>query len=1278
MKYKIILILSICINNAFAKVNTLTNSMQSLDSTQLEQLKKTNPNTYMKLAYDLGLTSFTPKKQVDLSKYVEKQGANIITIGPDAACDGTYFAMKALIETAPDGSEVHIASGTYSGDLANFNIVDKSITIIGGYSQDCQTLNSSAKTTISLTNAADEVIDVFPSSTEITVNLVNLVIEGGANNNGGIYIHNGSNATGRAKVYISNSVVRNNHGEQSGGIKIEGGSLFVESGSSIQSNKSDANGGGINCLDSEVFIANSIIGFNSADDNDSSSGDGGGVFLNNCDLLFHSYNQEESGIAFNTAINGGGIFATNSSEVFLVGQDSSLAFNQASFSPLVGGYGGGINIEDNSQLSIFSAKVEGNRSFYGAGVYIGTNSSLLTGRNFATLEECTSAQCTRIVNNEAISDDTNIAYSFAGGIYAESTADVTINQAWISGNKADFSSALSFKANNSSVKHSMIINNTTNAKPLGNIAATVGIQSGPHVDFMFNTLAGNVHGDISAPVLSVSGVVSSANIIANIIQDNTFVTAPLSVEVNNIATVVDCKYNLLEANTAVDECNHISNLDVGNEAAFVDAANNNFHISSQSLAIDHASAVPTAVDERDIDNDVIIIADAGADEAPINRVGINGGTCSYSTINEALLDAVDGDILYLKPSTYNETLFLFKDINLNGASQDCTSPIADNTSNTVIIDGTGVTDNTALLVIQGNKKITLNNLTVQNSSRGGISKNDTDIGDNDSDLILTNVNIFSNTSNFNGAGIKAGKYARVELRGDTNISNNFTFTQGSKGGGIYVDTGGTLKIFDNVTIGKANQENIAGNGGGVYINSATIEMHDNSQISANSAFLGGGVYLNGEQSLFVSFPGTSMRLNQADDGGAVYSHNASVSGSVKYVANTALNFGGAVYIERNNGNSYIDWFDADFEMNHSQDAGGAIYIKGNIDNISTRIILSKVSFINNTAVNKGGALFLGENNEVITSGSLSCQEHTGIGFDFCSQFVGNSTVDVLGKGGAIYNKGVLRIDKTSFKQNKASNGSIIYFESFDGIYRPSLYMRSSLISENFESAALHSEDVVSASVFSSTMVDNFKSISISGGLSLYRSIIWGDDTSSSIDGQFSGECNIDEFGILSDNMQDPLFETDVNGINYLLSVNSPAIDKCQTAVGGISDLLGNSRSLDGNYHASSNEGDMGAFVYIPSGSKQLSVTKSGTGTGTVISQFGDINCGSTCSDEYPLGMLVTLQATADTNMQFVGWSGSGCSGTGNCTVLVSEERNVTAQFNTVAPLQELIFINGFE
>ena len=75
----------------------------------------------------------------------------------------------------------------------------------------------------------------------------------------------------------------------------------------------------------------------------------------------------------------------------------------------------------------------------------------------------------------------------------------------------------------------------------------------------------------------------------------------------------------------------------------------------------------------------------------------------------------------------------------------------------------------------------------------------------------------------------------------------------------------------------------------------------------------------------------------------------------------------------------------------------------------------------------------------------------------------------------------------------------------------------------------------------------------------------------------------------------------------------------------------------------------------------LSVTKSGSGNGSVISTPSGIDCGTTCTANFDSGTVVTLSAAGAANSTFTGWTGA-CSGAGACTVTMGAARNVTATF----------------
>lgn len=75
----------------------------------------------------------------------------------------------------------------------------------------------------------------------------------------------------------------------------------------------------------------------------------------------------------------------------------------------------------------------------------------------------------------------------------------------------------------------------------------------------------------------------------------------------------------------------------------------------------------------------------------------------------------------------------------------------------------------------------------------------------------------------------------------------------------------------------------------------------------------------------------------------------------------------------------------------------------------------------------------------------------------------------------------------------------------------------------------------------------------------------------------------------------------------------------------------------------------------------LTVTKTGTGRGTVTSNGDEIACGGRCSSVRPHGDTVTLTATAEEGSVFTGWKGV-CTGIDDCNVTMTQARSVTATF----------------
>jgi hypothetical protein len=90
----------------------------------------------------------------------------------------------------------------------------------------------------------------------------------------------------------------------------------------------------------------------------------------------------------------------------------------------------------------------------------------------------------------------------------------------------------------------------------------------------------------------------------------------------------------------------------------------------------------------------------------------------------------------------------------------------------------------------------------------------------------------------------------------------------------------------------------------------------------------------------------------------------------------------------------------------------------------------------------------------------------------------------------------------------------------------------------------------------------------------------------------------------------------------------------------------------------------------------LTVTKGGTGSGTVTSSPVGIDCGSSCSTEVLSKTKVTLFATPAPGSVFAHWSGGTCSGTDPCERKINSTRTVKAVFNATGTRTLAIAMTG--
>ena len=119
---------------------------------------------------------------------------------------------------------------------------------------------------------------------------------------------------------------------------------------------------------------------------------------------------------------------------------------------------------------------------------------------------------------------------------------------------------------------------------------------------------------------------------------------------------------------------------------------------------------------------------------------------------------------------------------------------------------------------------------------------------------------------------------------------------------------------------------------------------------------------------------------------------------------------------------------------------------------------------------------------------------------------------------------------------------------------------------------------------------------------------------------------------------------------------------------------------EGALHVTYGQNGSVAITCVPTALETLQVSVTGgNGNDTVVSDPAGIDCSTgsataVCSEQVPKGYTVTLTAQPSGTDVFTGWNGGGCSGTGSCTVLMSQAQSVTASFDIRQVLSVAVFL----
>ena len=422
---------------------------------------------------------------------------------------------------------------------------------------------------------------------------------------------------------------------------------------------------------------------------------------------------------------------------------------------------------------------------------------------------------------------------------------------------------------------------------------------------------------------------------------------------------------------------------------------------------------------------LLVVVQRGAAQ-PTVQVGINGAPCNYSHIAAAVVDAQDGDTIYVDVGqVYDASVIglVDKDVTIAAATDNCQTP----TDTLAIVDGGGHRDSSGgLMTVDQSQTVRLSHVRLQNTEadRGGV----VDISE-DGTLILEASGIASGTAGIAGGGAYVGVGASLIMRDGSAVFANSVTETTATGAGIYAISG-TITMTNSYLggFGTGQGNSSASRGGGVFLDRSSLYA-DNSLIFSNGADnRGGGVYAQNGSVVEIagnSIIGDSSSYflgNYAADGAGIFLHRDSVlvmydDSQISF--NAATNFGGGVYAGPS---SIVDMESAGTRIySNTATFGGGAVVSGTSASLYMETGAQVVENLASGDVANGGGIYA-------ANGALV----TGAG----SRIVGNHA-DLLGGGihliqiGATAPTRLLLDDGGHIQDNSAANGGAINISTGD-------------------------------------------------------------------------------------------------------------------------------------------------------------------------------------------------------------------------------------------------------